>query len=204
VRIAIAGEGPLDLAILRRLLGDAGLAVDGALWGTYGKGGKDGMTPRLPQWAAGAARGLPVVALRDLDHDAPCAPTLRARLMPALPPGMLLRIAVRAAEAWLIADREGLAEWLEIAPRHLPGNPEGHPNPKRAVLDAAMRSANAAIREGVPPGGSGRRQGPDYNTTLIGFVYRRWQPEAAARRSPSLHRARERIGALHSHLASLR
>lgn len=198
--VAIAGEGPLDLAVLRRLLGDAGLAVDREIWGTYGKGGKDGMTPRLPQWAAGATPGRAIVVLRDLDHDAPCAPMLRRRLLPEAPPGLLLRIAVRAAEAWLIADRDGLAGWLETSPRHLPDIPEDHPNPKRAVMDAAMRSASPLIRSGVPPGDSGRRQGPDYNATLIGFVHGPWQPEAAALRCPSLHRTLMRIADLRDHL----
>lgn len=200
--VAIAGEGPLDLAILRRLLGDAGLPVDGELWGTYGKGGKDGMTPRLAQWAAGAEHGLAVVVLRDLDHDAPCAALLRARLMPELPPAMLLRIAVRAAEAWLIADRAGLADWLAVGAQHLPELPEDHPDPKRAVVEAAQRSASEIVRAGVPPRGSGRKQGPDYNATMIGFVYGPWQPEAAALRCPSLLRALNRIEGLRDHLAS--
>lgn len=201
--VSIAGEGPLDLAILNRLLGDAGLAVDRELWGTDGKGGKDGMTPRLAQWAVGAQHGCAIVVLRDLDRDAPCAAMLRARLLPALPATMLLRIAVHAAEAWLIADRERLAQWLAIKAHHLPDLPEDHDNPKQAVITAAMRSGSRTIRQTVPPGGSGRKQGPGYNDTLIGFVRERWQPEAAALRCPSLLRALDRIEGLRDHLANL-
>lgn len=201
--LAIAGEGLLDLAILHRLLGDVGLRADREIWGGYGRGGKDGMTPNLPRWAAGAEHGLAVVVLRDLDHDAPCAAVLRERLMPALPPAMLLRIAVRAAEAWLIADRDRLADWLAVDPQHLPALPEDHPDPKRAVVEAAALSASAVIRAGVPPGAGGRKQGPDYNATMIGFVFGPWQPGAAALRCPSLHRTLGRIEGLRDHLARL-
>jgi hypothetical protein len=198
--VSIAGEGPLDLAILRRLLGDAGLRVDREIWGTDGKGGKDGMTPRLTQWAAGAIGGRAVVVLRDLDDDAPCAAMLRDRLMPHLPPAMLLRIAVHMAEAWLVADRERLAAVLSVTPRHLPTLPDDHPNPKRALVEAAPHSGDALVRAGLPPSGAGRKQGPDYNATLIDFVYRVWQPEDAALRSPSLNRALTRIADLRDHL----
>jgi hypothetical protein len=201
VAVAIAGEGPLDLAILRRLLGDAGLVADHEIWGGWGRGGKNGMEPRLPQWAAGAALGHVVVVLRDLDDDAPCAAMLRARLMPDMPPTMLLRIAVHAAEAWLVADRDRLAQWLDTDPALLQGDPEAALRPKDAVIAAAQASRSALIRAGVPPGDGGRRQGPDYNPTLIGFVHGPWQPRLAARRSQSLHRAIAAIETLHGHLA---
>jgi hypothetical protein len=201
VAVAIAGEGPLDLAILRRLLGDAGLVADHEIWGGWGRGGKNGMEPRLPQWAAGAALGHVVVVLRDLDDDAPCAPMLRERLMPEMPPTMLLRIAVHAAEAWLIADRYRLARWLDTDPGLLPEDPEAAPRPKDIVIAAAEASRSALVRAGVPPGSGGRRQGPDYNPTLIGFVHGPWQPVLAARHSPSLHRTLAAIETLRIHVA---
>ncbi|TVQ56621.1 MAG: hypothetical protein EA355_06430 [Rhodobacteraceae bacterium] len=86
--VTIAGEGRLDLAILRRLCVDAGLAVARVVWGE-GRTGKDGLDQRLAGWAAGAAFGSPFIVLRDLDDDAPCAADLRARLMPDPPPDMV-------------------------------------------------------------------------------------------------------------------
>lgn len=70
-------EGDLDEAVLRRLAAEASLLI-----GTvYGKNGKDDLDRRLAGYN-NAARFAPWIVLRDLEHDAECAPVLRSRLPP--------------------------------------------------------------------------------------------------------------------------
>lgn len=192
--VDLAAEGPTDLAVMRRLLVEAGLDEGEVFWGEGRNTGKQGMTSRLQGWVAGAAVGRRIFVLRDLDHDAPCAGALRAALPPHDAPGLLLRVAVRQVEAWLIADRDRLAQALHVDPQRLPADPEAHPDPKQAIMEAAARSRSRAIKRGLPPRpGSGLRHGDDYAETLIGFARSTWSPRAAALRSDSLRRALLRL-----------
>jgi hypothetical protein len=193
LEVHIAGEGRMDLMALRRLLRDAGLTPGRSLWGETSTG-KQGMAGRFRGWAAGAAFGPPIIALRDLDKDASCPSDLRLRLAPPPTPGFLLRIAVRSVDAWLLADRDRLAAHIAVRPTHLPPDPESCADPKAALCEAARRSSRRAIREGLPPReGSGRRQGPDYVDVLGEFIASKWSPAEAAARSESLRRAMARI-----------
>ncbi|MGC3005229.1 hypothetical protein ACPF8X_44320, partial [Streptomyces sp. G35A] len=61
-----------------------------------------------------ASRALPHVVLVDLDQT-PCAPQLREQWgVATLPRSMLFRVAVREAEAWVLADQEGFASYAGI------------------------------------------------------------------------------------------
>ncbi len=200
MEVALAGEGMVDLAILRRLCADAGLTPGRVFWGET-MTGKQGMSERLRGWAASAAQGWPCIVLRDLDRDAPCAGVLCARLLPNPPPMMVLRIAVRAAEAWLLADREGLAAMLAVRAAALPVEPDVLDDPKATLVAAAASSRRRAVREGLSPRpGSGRKVGPDYAVEMQTFVRGAWSPADAAARSPSLASARRRIGELAARL----
>lgn len=91
----------MDEAVLRRLVHDAG----GEVGPIHGKNGKN----KLDQGIEGynkAAQYNPWSVLRDLDHDALCPVCLRKELLPELAPQMCFRIAVRAVESWLMADRK--------------------------------------------------------------------------------------------------
>lgn len=201
--VRLAGEGAVDLAIMRRLLEEAGLPVGPVVWGEGRNTGKDGMAKRLRGWAAGAAHGPAFFVLRDLDRDERCAGALRAQILPSVSPRLVLRIAVRAADGWLIADRERLAGALSIAPASLPADPDGCSDPKAAIIAAARKSRSSLVRRGVPPRPeSGRRQGEDYATTLIAFAREEWRPADAAHHSDSLRRARRSLADLRSHLGA--
>jgi hypothetical protein len=74
-------EGSLDEAIVSRLTGEAGLAL-GEVHVMNGKG-------RIGQRLLGynnAARHTPWLVLVDLDTEEKCAPSLRSRWLPSLPP----------------------------------------------------------------------------------------------------------------------
>ena len=102
---------------------------------------------------------------------------------------MPLRIPVRAIESWILADVEGFATEFGIARQRLTGRPDDLDDPKRHLIDLCRGSARQAVRNTmVPRPGSGRKVGPEYASRITSFARRIWNPERAARRSPSLAR----------------
>ena len=111
VFVSAVVEGKTDEPVVRRLVDHAGACIDRI----YVKGGKD----RLKSDVRGydnAARRAPWFVLVDLDRDKSlepaedCAPVLRGKWLPNPACGMCFRVAVRAMEAWLLADAETLAD----------------------------------------------------------------------------------------------
>ena len=128
------------------------------------------------------------LVLRDLDR-AEWAPALARQLLPAPAEHICFRIAVREVEAWLLADRDGIAGFLGISHARIPPMPEQLPDPKSSLVAAARRSRSRTVRDDlVPPPGSGRSVGPGYVAMITEFVDERWDPEAARTHSPSLDR----------------
>ena len=182
--VTVVAEGDTDFPIVRAVLSIAGLEV-GTQIDCCGKGTLDA---RLGAYNM-AARGSPWVVLRDLDRDAPCPGELVARLLPSPGRWMRLRIAVHAAEAWLMADRERLASFLRVSVTLLPTSPDTIPDPKIQLVSLARRSTKPAIVEDmVPKPGFGRKIGPGYETRLIEFALKHWRPDVARKLSPSLER----------------
>ena len=123
------------------------------------------------------ARRAPWFVLVDLDRDKSlepaedCAPVLRREWLPNPTSGMCLRVAVRAMEAWLLADAETLAEFLHVPHSRIPGDPEALDNPKRQIVNLASRSNHPAIRRDmIPREGSGRSVGPGYQGKITKII----------------------------------
>jgi hypothetical protein len=170
--------------VLKRVLAEAGL-VAGTEYITYGKGPLD----RKLDGYNRAARFAPWLVLRDLNTDEVCAPALVARLLPSSAPRMCLHIAVRAMEAWLLADADEIRRFLAIPGGLVPRDPEHLQRPRRALVDIARRSRSRRIRQAVVPAvGTTATVGPGYSAAVAEFALRRWRPRAAAERSPSLER----------------
>ena len=188
-------EGITDEVVVRRLLEHAGLTC-----GTvYGKSGKALLLERLSNYNQ-AARFRPWFVVVDLDQDAECAPPFVHSMLLHPADGMLLRVAVRAIESWLLADAERLAGFLGVRAARIPSNPDAEPDPKTTLIDLARKSRRRAIRQDiVPREGSGSRIGPGYTGRLIEFVTfagHPWRPDVAAQRSDSLRRCLESLYAL--------
>ncbi|MFQ5504587.1 MAG: hypothetical protein ACE5F1_07315 [Planctomycetota bacterium] len=185
VVISAAVEGLVDEAAVRRLIASAG----GYPGPVYGKNGKSALKTRINGFN-NAARHAPWMILVDLNREEDCAPPLRQSWLPHPAPMLCFRIAVRQVEAWLMADAEALSNYLGVAGKVIPGNPESLPNAKVAMVNVARRSRRAAIRQDMlPREGSGRSVGPAYTSRLIEYAETRWRPEVAAQRSDSLRRA---------------
>jgi hypothetical protein len=136
-----------------------------------------------------------MLLLTDLDTY-PCAGELIADWLRGveLQPGFLFRVAVREVEAWLLADREGIAGFLAIPVRSVPDWPEALPDPKASLIHLASTSRRREVRERlVAPRGSSAQIGREYNDCLSEFVFRDWNYARATERAPSLARAGERL-----------
>ncbi len=136
-----------------------------------------------------AAEHRPFVVFLDLD-DRPCAPSYRSALLPeGARRYMVLRIAVREIESWLLADRHGVAEYLGVSLEVVPKSPDELADPRRSLFDLVSRSRRRTIKEAILPIDSTARIGPDYNGALMRMVDDHWSRDRAADRSPSLRRA---------------
>jgi len=180
-------EGSLDEVVLRHLIFYVH-AVPGTI---YGKQGKQHLLKRLHAYNQ-AARLSPWAVLLDLDQDDDCAPPFLTRLLPQPMPRMCCRVAIRAIEAWLIADRQHLARFLNVAVAKIPQNPESLLHPKQEMVNLARQSRRRDIYEDMVPRPSGGRSvGPAYASRLIEFVEagtNGWRPEVATQHSDSLAR----------------
>jgi hypothetical protein len=189
VGISAAVEGLADEAILRRIVE----AERATLSRVYGKAGKQDVLRKIRAYNS-AARFSPWIVLLDLDNDAECAPPFRQAQLLVPSAQMILRIAVREVEAWLLADREHLAQFLSVPVSRMPQDPEGLTDPKQEMVNLARRSRKRAIREDmVPRPGSGRSVGPAYTSRVIEFAQTTWDPLVAEQQSASLLSCRRRV-----------
>jgi hypothetical protein len=158
---------------------------------TGGPNGYGYIQATLPAFNAAAATGKAYFALVDMDNR-PCPAETISTWLKAKDrdPNLLVRIAVREVEAWLLADREGLAEYLSVAVKHIPTSPESLDDPKAAIVGLAGMSRKQDIRMDMVPAANSRGQiGPYFNQTLSNFAKTVWDIEVARQFSPSLHRA---------------
>jgi hypothetical protein len=134
------------------------------------------------------------VILVDLDRHT-CPVHLFAEWgIAAIPPRLLFRIAIREVEAWLLADRRGIARFLRIPEAKITTKPEELVDPKQELINLTRRCKAVRFRdEIVPAAGSSAKVGPFYNVHFSTFVAQSWDVDAAEENSPSLKRARDRL-----------
>jgi len=192
IPVHLAVEDDLSELVIRRLLIDTGR--DYSVGNVFGRGGFGYLRSTARNWNAAAAAGTPILLLTDLDHH-PCPSGLIEDWLDVEPhANLVFRVAVREVESWLLADREGFAEFLGISDAVIPLQPDQIPDPKQSLVNLARRSRRRTLRESiVPRNGSTAVQGPDYNGCLGGFVRDHWNRHAALERSPSLGRAWRRL-----------
>lgn len=184
-------EDELSEAIVRRIVADSGrrLLIDRVI----NARGNSQIRLGIPKYR-NAAKAVPHLVLTDLDRLA-CAPELLAEWQVGhLPAGMLFRVAVREVEAWLLADRPGIAEFLAVSEVKIPAQPEQLDDPKLSLINIARKSRKRRLAEEIVPApGSAAPYGPLYNVRLAEFVANRWNPGRARQASPSLDRTLTRV-----------
>ena len=141
-----------------------------------------------------ALAGLHILVLTDLDN-AECACTLirdwfgiPEETPVNLPSQCIFRVAVKEVESWIIADHAAWAQYIGIAKTNFSKFPDQLDDPKQDLLNVIRKKGRKRVhREMLPKGAA--HIGPMYNEVLCEFVETIWEPERAAKNSPSLARA---------------
>jgi len=191
MQIVLATEDELSEEVGVRLAADVGVGVCQRLR----RGGSGYLQSRMKNFCE-IASFQPVLVLADLDQ-ARCPSELVAKWFGTLsrPPSLLLRFAVREIESWLLADHVGIGNLLgRRVRRRLPKTPDELRDPKRVLLSLAEQAPRDVRSDLLPPEGAFAVQGLGYNSRLCEFVRNAWDPRRAAERSPSLRKARNRLG----------
>ena len=141
-----------------------------------------------------AAKFIPFLVGTALDTYA-CPPDLISDwLQEPKHENLLIRVAVREAEAWVLADKRNFAKFLGIRPALIPNDPESLPDPKRTLVGLARKARSGYLRDELcPPEHSTRQVGPNYNPRLGTFVLQQWDPLTAQLHSASLARTINRL-----------
>jgi len=194
VTVLVATEDEISESVAIRLIGQT--AANMSDLQLVRKNGNGYLRSRIGTFMSVAKR-RPVLMLTDLDQTK-CAPTLIRKWTKgkALPTRFLFRVAVREVESWLLADREGIAKYLSIAPQKITSAPEEIADPKAYLLDLARGAPRELRNELLPAKGSIASQGFGYNSRLREFVAKDWSPKRAAERCESLRRALDRVSGL--------
>lgn len=154
-------------------------------------GGKTRLDPKIANYNR-AARQSSWVVFRD--SDGKCPSRLRAEITTEITtwsPNFLLRIAHSMTEAWLLADRDGFADFFHVKIGQVPADPESLPHAKQEVLRLCENSRARSIRRDMVR--STGEAGPLYVKLLNEFASTRWDINGAAANSDSLSRAIQSI-----------
>ena len=194
IPVSLAVEDDLSESVLKAILKqvDRGYAVGPV----HSRGGFGYLKKNALRFNRAAERGV-FLMLTDLDK-AECPKSLIDSWLGRETPihgNFLLRVATREVEAWLLADRVNLANFLRVAPTLFPRhNPDELQDPKQTLVDIARKSRSREVRERLlPRPGSTAKQGPDYNSCLDEFVSGQWNIATARVQSDSLERAIRRF-----------
>lgn len=189
----LAVEDVLGEAVSTRILASQGIAVSQRL-GLKGKGYLQHKAQSLNQ----TARGFAVFMLADQDSPDPCPPQLiRSWIKGPRHPHFFLRIAVMEVESWIMADRQGMANFLSIPLSRIPVDTDVLLHPKEFLVSLARSGSKKRLRaELVPKPGATSKVGPGYNVRLGEFVRLHWDVERASQTSNSLKRTLARLRTL--------
>jgi len=185
----VAYEDALSLDLIQTVFSQMGKGL--CIHTQYHKGGSGFLKKNVVAFN-NLARKIPFLLLTDLD-DAECAPALiQSWLGQEASPHLLFRVAVREVESWVMADRTKFASFMGVSVNSVSINPDQLIDPKRALLDLAIESRKAFIREDLLPVGSAQK-GPGYNNLLGSFLKKHWRMTEAQKHSPSLKKMIHRL-----------
>ena len=188
-------EGTTDESVVTALMHAAGWADhEFVVRSVNGKGAIDRDIKNY--WEA--AQHVPYVVFRDLDRDeGSCPVAVRSMLSSKTPresPDLLIRIVDQCIESWILADRQGVAEFCDRSVASVKP-PASHHKP---YLLSIMKEAK--LKDAVEEKERELDFGPAYAGHLQRLMTRHWSIERAATESDSLRRALERLMDLHDRL----
>jgi hypothetical protein len=183
-------EGKLETSVAKRLFNRLAIEVGTVV----GEKGYNYLATKLPELNKNK-RGAPFFVLMDFKDTGALCPSdaiLDLVKSPHRNPNLLLRLAVQEIESWLMADREGLAQYLSIPLSKLPRFPDRVARPKSLLVRLGSGSKKKVVRDGFIPMASAS-QGPGYTGLMQLFVENHWNIERAKERSSSLQRCLRRL-----------
>jgi hypothetical protein len=186
----VATEDELSEAIGIRILSEINPPIHTSL--LLRKGGYGYLRSKMDSWCQ-LSLHRPVFLLTDLDNKE--CPSLLIDSwfgQKPRPENLLLRVAVREVESWLLADHEAM-RFLIGARGKLPQNPDALEDPKQSLLQLARLAKRDVRKDLVVETGTVASQGIGYNTRLGLLVKSHWSPKRAAERSLSLNSAIARL-----------
>jgi len=135
--VALATEDELSEAVGLRLLEEALHRLHVGL--LFRKGGSGYLRSNVSKWCA-LAKLQPLLLLTDLDRSR-CPSALIPDWLGeySQPKDLVLRIAVREVEAWLLADHEAMRRLLGNKGK-FPVDPDALPDPKQRLLELAKHA----------------------------------------------------------------
>ncbi|WP_199247054.1 hypothetical protein [[Phormidium] sp. ETS-05] len=187
IPINLAVEDALSEAVLKAMLQQSERPF---VIGTCLNRGGYGYLKKILPGLNHAAQGMTYLVLTDLDRGECPLALISEWLRQPKHPNLILRVAVKEVEAWLLAHREAFAEFLGISVDLIPVDVDAIPDPKQTLINLARKSRKRLLREAIVPVAKSTAQiGKDYNGQLIQFVQQNWQAASAQANSPSLKRA---------------
>lgn len=142
-----------------------------------------------------AARGMKIVVIVDRDNEQNCpVRMIQNWLGNPRHQNLVIRLAEMEIESWIMADREAIANFIDVPLNRIPQNPDTINDPKQTLVNLARASRTRKVREEMCPApGAHNIVGPAYNSALEMFVREKWRARHAIQHSPSLRRAENRI-----------
>lgn len=193
--VFVVGEDELCCAIADALIAHTGVAP--SIQQRIVAGGAAPFRSRIPAMNNVARNVMPVLMIADADQ-APCVVTQRnSWLPPNVSHRLSMRLAVKEAEAWILADHIGFSRFAVVSKDLFPAQPETENDPKQTLLALVKRSKRRELRDEMLPGkGATSPVGLGYNIHMTDFVKNHWNVNRAIDRAPSLARAIPRVFAL--------
>lgn len=193
--IYIATEDILSETVAERLVHESTRNLQIAV--RVRRNGNAYLKSKFPELLKTSAK-IPVFLITDLDNIQCPVELIKSwtQNTPA-PPGMIMRVAVREVESWILADRDGFSGYTGIPVEKMALNADALSDPKRVLLNLVKRYARKKIKESLLPSkSSSSKIGWEYNAVLCQFARDVWSVDRAVRHSDSLRRAVNRLSSL--------
>ena len=183
--VFVVGEDELCCAIADVLIAHSGIAAD--IQQRIVAGGAGPFKKKIAAMNNVAKNVMPVLMVADADQ-APCVVTQRnSWLPPDVSQRLSMRLAVKEAEAWVLADHIGFSKFAVVSKDLFPGKPEAESDPKQTLLALIKKSKRRELRdEMLPVKGATSPVGLGYNVHMTDFVKNHWNIGRAVDRAPSL------------------
>jgi hypothetical protein len=205
MKVYIVGEDPVTCAIIERVLAYCSDQFE-IISTLPARGGQ--IKSKIKEFNALSAK-FPVILLTDLDSTQ-CAPLLCKEWMPENKhERFIFNVAIDEGEAWLMADRNGFAEYIAVNVEEIPLSHQTKQGGMKALNEMnfpyksslylthnllSISRKQELIKQLRPK--TGATKGPEYNSGILPFIQNQWNIEQAKENSDSLNRMIMRINSL--------